>query len=1045
MVTGGSLSDLVRTILTRSARSSELSVERCEQVAILANTEEHTSEALEGWGVALWNEGVELKATESVDYDDHGHLRSATVLGGRAVAMLRWAAVQLILKATKPEKAGCNGKKILERLLTLAVKAGKSFLDICDLERANEMWKIAGENLKQLHLLSGDASEPDVDTRMNNSIQIPNDFDRQRCPTWIRNDVLLQVFKAATIWLESKSQSAFVLLNRGINEASVPHLLIRDAEDIVSICLVCARATRKGIEGLKWLKKAAEVVEGSQDKSQLVLKSHILALMAGTYIHNNLPDKADSCIELALKISPQNLSLYQLRLQAFCERKAAGYMMQDILEDALKNCLESKTDEKAIKTFSSMIKTVLDSGCSVELVLNYYDQLLRRIRLLIDSGISKGETKQQFERLLVLKLSVSVGEVRKEQNNETDNKAVQNEQHHRLKLAKIVCDELVGFQLAPETTRACQLVLWLAGDAVCQRSGYSEAIEWYQLALRFVTQADTVNGGMLSRKIAICQMENENYTKAREAIQNASTYSESNNGENIFISLLIELRSGGITKTVLQLIDELASSCSTIARSSNDEETQTRSIGMLVLAADAAMASSNKLAISCILERMIRADWGIWKDDIDGKQAIMAAIRCAIKMARTKDPRDYDAPSLFSLISYFEMAQKVLSEWKRLLVPLERDYNSRRSSPSVVPSSPMMRLASTPINSEHSKIRHIGKSRTQFVQECCWIYQNAWNSVAQLTPESDIGLAFIPRLVPVVLNVMELVENEISDEMGIRRIANLLTVYCYVVQSRSLEKARKTSKGIGKNLCFHDDTADTTSETTLLNLANEQITICHRLGEQDVDKSRRGDVTMVDDPSSIKENSEVTADYIQQLYLMDFEIKLKLKRWDDLKHIVQRSEALELPLIVLQRYCDLVSSIPSPSTVQFLTYQAALNGMMRELKDMDVSLFSQWYRMLITTSLDGNNKYATFDLFQQLFPIIHSSIPPGQSLPNYPQDELKWLAVTSWNIGCDYFSMQDMERARAWCDIAVTMTDFVPNSAESVQMRSGYLEIFESN
>ena len=113
---------------------------------------------------------------------------------------------------------------------------------------------------------------------------------------------------------------------------------------------------------------------------------------------------------------------------------------------------------------------------------------------------------------------------------------------------------------------------------------------------------------------------------------------------------------------------------------------------------------------------------------------------------------------------------------------------------------------------------------------------------------------------------------------------------------------------------------------------------------------------------------------------------------------------------------------------------------------MDINVFSQWLRILVTCSCVSNVE-ACLEVLDQAIHLIHTYPPQLNSNVNsqsnansdqdfYPIQEINWLLIKSWNITYQFQSVQDMESVKKWKERTLKLCQALPNSQKASEVRS---------
>ncbi|KAI8912349.1 hypothetical protein DFJ77DRAFT_81035 [Powellomyces hirtus] len=288
-----------------------------------------------------------------------------------------------------------------------------------------------------------------------------------------------------------------------------------------------------------------------------------------------------------------------------------------------------------------------------------------------------------------------------------------------------------------------------------------------------------------------------------------------------------------------------------------------------------------------------------------------------------------------------------------------------------------------------------------FTAECTWLHRTAWN--VALTAATVGETEHACSLYELTSDVICLADEETLPLLQIRKVCLFAVTAGYVSIFR-------------KPPVTEDSPADFLAKALVSLTALRQV--CTKISAMD------SSVALRDDP------------VLHQSIYLEFEIKVKSELWTHVENILEYADSVESPVEVFERMADTVTRYKCPSAVVFLTIQATLNTIMKREPEFDMRKFSQWFRILIRTSLVAN-KPAALGLYQQVLSILKSST--GES--SYPKQEIEWLMVTAWNLGCEYWSTNDSDYAKKWCELAMALSDYVDESPLITQIRQSYSDL----
>ncbi|TPX68854.1 hypothetical protein SpCBS45565_g02866 [Spizellomyces sp. 'palustris'] len=244
-------------------------------------------------------------------------------------------------------------------------------------------------------------------------------------------------------------------------------------------------------------------------------------------------------------------------------------------------------------------------------------------------------------------------------------------------------------------------------------------------------------------------------------------------------------------------------------------------------------------------------------------------------------------------------------------------------------------------------------SAEAYTAEVDWLYRVAWNCALSSAVANQIELAC--ELYHLTADILSLSEEETLQVLQGRKICLFATAAGNVSLGRqssvqSVEHLRKAM--------------------TALKTMRE---ICKRIQGNAVT------VPKLDDP------------VLHQSIYLEFEINVRMEAWSELEPVLEYANSVGAPVQIFERLADIVTRHKCPSAVIFLTIQAALNAILKHDPEFDVKRFSQWFRVLIRTSL-VSNKTAAMGLYDQVLAILESS---SQESP-YPKEEVEWLMIAAW-------------------------------------------------
>ncbi|KAJ3171445.1 hypothetical protein HDU88_007524 [Geranomyces variabilis] len=365
-----------------------------------------------------------------------------------------------------------------------------------------------------------------------------------------------------------------------------------------------------------------------------------------------------------------------------------------------------------------------------------------------------------------------------------------------------------------------------------------------------------------------------------------------------------------------------------------------------------------------------------------------------------------------------------------VMSPVDWNVNANKASLLAVLRC-LIRLSANNLDSGHTEaelqdiLKYIKKAYTLLVDwrqdpardaaacaaEMDWMYRTTWNVALAAASAGDTETSCL--LYDLTAEVIALAEEPTLELLQTQKVC------FFAVTAGFLSLSRKPSLDTpAVNASRAADHSQHLSRA--LKALSAMRNVCTRIATLDPDKGALGDDLVVH----------------QSVYL-EFEIRVRESMWTHVENIIEYAESVQAPVQVFERMADIVTKFRCPSSVVFLTIQATLDTILRRDPNFDLTKFSQWFRVLIRTSLVANAD-AALGLYKQVLTILTSTSGEGNS---YPKEEIEWLMVTAWNLCCEKWSSNEPEKGREWCELAIGLADHVEASSLVDQIRQNYSDL----
>ncbi|CAG8433498.1 6719_t:CDS:10 [Ambispora gerdemannii] len=556
--------------------------------------------------VGLWNTSIAMKANVS---NDNGREFKPEL-----IALIRQVGLAMI-------DAGSfviQDEKIIVKLLTLATKVGKAWLDCGRSDKADEV------------LRSANSYEDGV-------LNIQNDS----------NTVQLSKCSALVLYYAYRAEAAWKLAN-----SHVANLMIQHATGNIEIlCQVCFnignQASREGKTGdaIKWLRKCHDLMTDhmkEKDISRTKLLTNTLNILAISYLKNSTHDEsslnlAENSINLCLEEEPTNILASSLKIKILKLQNVTNVTFEETFLRLMKttNRLLNKENFKMYEGNFDSIKIINSLIISTH---NSPTLALSGLDILLEDTLSDNCNIQYIEKAIVAKFHI-IGNASCQTLLSLDD-AVQSVQ------VSLDYEQRHGIVISHKAKVACQLILWQSGDRNYMTQKHDIARKWYNLAYKWLAsnQLDGKNAATLQRKIALCHLETNHLSDAIEAIQQAKIH-EPNCAANFFILYHIAMERGQLAEAIQYLHD--------MCKGENFHS------NMLAMAANEAYQKSNKeVLVEALKEILLKHKKGDDTANVD----ILVLLRCLIRLTHSSLMSGNDVEKKLvknHICGYFEIAWNI--------------------------------------------------------------------------------------------------------------------------------------------------------------------------------------------------------------------------------------------------------------------------------------------------------------------------------------------------------------------------------------------------
>ncbi|CAG8478234.1 1586_t:CDS:10 [Paraglomus brasilianum] len=896
-----------------------------------------TQSFLIGEGTTLWNASIYYKSTS----------RSQN---NKIVALLRQAGLVLIQTGAITRTDETVGIK----LIALATKVGKAYIDCGMTEKADEVYRSMNEHEANV-LASQDESD---------------DLRKSKASTL----TTFYASRAEVAWKLANTHIANLMMQHATADKYLIYCSMREVNYVCQVCLTIGYQLSKDnkiSEAITWLKKChdvAEFMKGKRCHETMLILTKSLNLLASCYLKKSIQDVsalhlAENAIATCLERDPGNLLAMSLKIKMLKQNGADFSGIEQAYKELMSPQQVAKDELKILLNAAHFIaelnprvsldgldmlleKTLADLG-NMELVEN---TIVAKFHIMGNIG-----KKNDMENIMK-SVEVTVGSAR-DYTFQKNNYSMPNDTmaKWRRKLRGMSGHSNEQSLELPQTV--------ILMSVIQQEKNYELAKSWYTFAYKFIasSEVDNRNAAILQRKISLCDLERHAVSDAINAVTLAQKH-EANSAANYYIMFNIALEINDVDNA----IKHLHQMCN-----SNDFHTN-----MLTIAANEAYKRNNKeILIEVLREILLKRRENQDALGVD----IMVLLRCLIRLTHKaiESAREDEQQALRQyLLGYFEIAITVIG--------LDAS------------SSPLTDVMLT----------------KQDLNELEWYYKTAWNIALEFC-QNPASASIAIQLFGIAYKFLELYKEETVEILAWKRLCLFTCIAGRIFQSRDSIVMEEKESLLEKSL----------ADIILYQKIRNVLQMRKQLNSE-----------------TIVEPQQAESD-VMLVFLFEFEAKLQLKRWNEIREMLDdaRKYELNMPFKVYERMMELlIIDRECPSEILSATLQALLNSLSSQ-PHSEYTRFSRWFRMLLISALH-QDKHVAHQYFVQATDILKNC--PHQS---YPEEEIQWMMVTAWNQGVDYYSARNFEEARKWCETAIMFCRSVENgSFYEQEMRELFVEIVDN-
>nr|XP_012330464.1 testis-expressed protein 11 [Aotus nancymaae] len=288
--------------------------------------------------------------------------------------------------------------------------------------------------------------------------------------------------------------------------------------------------------------------------------------------------------------------------------------------------------------------------------------------------------------------------------------------------------------------------------------------------------------------------------------------------------------------------------------------------------------------------------------------------------------------------------------------------------------------------------------------EAQWFRKMAWN------------LAVQSYKVPVIMREFFMLSYKMSQLCPSDKVILIAQKTCLLMAvAVDLEQGKKAST--------------TFEQTMFLNRALEEIHKCKEIW------------------NLLKQTGDFSDDSFEKLLLLyEFEVRAKLND-PSLESFLE--PAWELPHLECKTFETIAMiAMEVPAHYPFIALKALKKALLlyKKEKSVNISQYSKCMHKLINLSVPDGASNVELCPLEEVWGFFEDALGHISCTKDYPEVEILWLMIKSWNIGILLFSRRKYLSAEKWCGLALHFLDHLTSFKESyeTQMNMLYSQLVEA-
>ncbi|KAK4101092.1 SPO22-domain-containing protein [Parathielavia hyrcaniae] len=289
------------------------------------------------------------------------------------------------------------------------------------------------------------------------------------------------------------------------------------------------------------------------------------------------------------------------------------------------------------------------------------------------------------------------------------------------------------------------------------------------------------------------------------------------------------------------------------------------------------------------------------------------------------------------------------------------------------------------------------------VDELEWFSRNAYNLALKNTTVWE--LRCVVRMLTSCVNII----SHFPADAGPRGELSLKTLFSHFVISSALVALARTQDNVERQ---REDYAAMRKHVAAFD--NELPEYLPQLDEQLRDDMLRKHATIL---------------------AFDFEAAIALKQWEDLGVIVQRAVPCR-NITAFQAMADGLLRAQAQGQALYSTMRKIVNEIW-VLESFDAVKLAKYTRCLFQATLPLDDGLA----MRLLDEACSKARELRESEAAWPEEELEWMATTSFNHAIDCYSAHEIERAKKWATKAINLAHYCHDGTLEEILQSKYLRL----